>query len=734
MRSSRNSCVRPATSRSPRSLPIRRTILARFRTCCTPARWCSRRRSIRSICATGPSGGHFPRAPIGAILTDPTALSTGSTIIRSCISPIRTRWPMPLGRQGSADRSRVGIRRARRSRWRGICLGRRVYAGAGIWPTPGRANFRTKTCNRTVSSGPRRSAFPPNGYGVFDMIGNVWEWTSDWYRPSTKPMRRKPAASRRIRAAGRENDSYDPASRDPIPRKVLKGGSHLCAPNYCQRYRPAARHAQPIDTPTEPCRFPLRHAGAQRRVRKNESRRLTQHETAGGTSTAKEALMSGTLINLIIQLIAGAIGANAAGHRTSRTMTSRTLVSAHLGRNRRRCRAARFSNRHSDACGGPGAVTPMSARLMLRGTQNGGRPWCGRCGAHRPRRAGRSTDMTGGPAERRSRRNSTDTRACHASRAALTPRPAPGALLGGVHQSRVKLFLLRGDASSHDEEYDPRRATDVSRRNVLLARSRPHSRRPQRSGTGAPVQPAQAQQPAPARGAQAANILFIMGDDIGWFNVSAYNMGIMGYRTPNIDRIGKEGAVFTDWYGQQSCTAGRAAFITGQSPIRTGLTKVGLPGAELGLGPLDPTVADVMKIARLRHRPVRQEPPRRPQRASADGARLRRVLRQPLSPQRRGGAGESRLSEGPATSASKFGPRGVLKCKASDRDDPTVDPPSAGRQAGHRKHRPARHQAHGDDRRGIPRGGQGLHQAPAAGRQRRGSATSTQRACTSSRI
>src|SRR5262245_12566192 len=91
------------------------------------------------------------------------------------------------------------------------------------------------------------------------------------------------------------------------------------------------------------------------------------------------------------------------------------------------------------------------------------------------------------------------------------------------------------------------------------------------------------------------NILFIMGDDIGWFNVSAYNMGIMGYRTPHIDRIGKEGAVFTDWYGQQSCTAGRAAFITGQSPIRTGLTKVGLPGAELGLGPKDPSVADVMK-------------------------------------------------------------------------------------------------------------------------------------------
>jgi arylsulfatase A-like enzyme len=91
------------------------------------------------------------------------------------------------------------------------------------------------------------------------------------------------------------------------------------------------------------------------------------------------------------------------------------------------------------------------------------------------------------------------------------------------------------------------------------------------------------------------NILFIMGDDIGWFNVSAYNLGIMGYRTPNIDSIAREGALFTDWYGQQSCTAGRAAFLTGQSPIRTGLTKVGLPGAELGLGPDDPCIAQVLK-------------------------------------------------------------------------------------------------------------------------------------------
>jgi arylsulfatase len=91
------------------------------------------------------------------------------------------------------------------------------------------------------------------------------------------------------------------------------------------------------------------------------------------------------------------------------------------------------------------------------------------------------------------------------------------------------------------------------------------------------------------------NILIIWGDDIGQFNVSAYNMGMMGYKTPNIDRIGKDGAVFTDWYGQQSCTAGRAAFITGQSPIRTGLTKVGLPGAPEGMKKEDPTIATLLK-------------------------------------------------------------------------------------------------------------------------------------------
>jgi arylsulfatase A-like enzyme len=95
--------------------------------------------------------------------------------------------------------------------------------------------------------------------------------------------------------------------------------------------------------------------------------------------------------------------------------------------------------------------------------------------------------------------------------------------------------------------------------------------------------------------AKKPNILIIWGDDIGYWNVSAYNQGMMGYRTPNIDRIAHEGALFTDWYGQQSCTAGRAAFVTGQSPIRTGLTKVGLPGAPEGLKADDPTLAELLK-------------------------------------------------------------------------------------------------------------------------------------------
>ena len=91
------------------------------------------------------------------------------------------------------------------------------------------------------------------------------------------------------------------------------------------------------------------------------------------------------------------------------------------------------------------------------------------------------------------------------------------------------------------------------------------------------------------------NILVIWGDDIGISNVSCYSDGLMGYRTPNIDRIAAEGVRFTDYYGEQSCTAGRAAFICGQNPYRTGLTKVGMPGANLGLRDTDPTIATALK-------------------------------------------------------------------------------------------------------------------------------------------
>jgi sulfatase modifying factor 1 len=95
------------------------------------------------------------------------------------------------------------------------------------------------------------TAFPPNGYGVYDMIGNVWEWTSDWYSTKHEADAPKACCIPENPRGGREDASYDPCQPQiKIPRKVLKGGSHLCAPNYCRRYRPAARHAEPIDTST----------------------------------------------------------------------------------------------------------------------------------------------------------------------------------------------------------------------------------------------------------------------------------------------------------------------------------------------------------------------------------------------------------------------------------------------------------------------------------------------------
>src|SRR5256884_5207051 len=115
------------------------------------------------------------------------------------------------------------------------------------------------------------------------------------------------------------------------------------------------------------------------------------------------------------------------------------------------------------------------------------------------------------------------------------------------------------------------------------------------------MQVAQAQQPRPAPTTAAPasgrrpNILVIFGDDIGQTNVSAYSFGLMGYKTPNIDRIAREGMMFTDYYAEQSCTAGRSSFITGQCTLRTGLSKVGLPGATVGLQARDATTAELLK-------------------------------------------------------------------------------------------------------------------------------------------
>jgi arylsulfatase len=169
------------------------------------------------------------------------------------------------------------------------------------------------------------------------------------------------------------------------------------------------------------------------------------------------------------------------------------------------------------------------------------------------------------------------------------------------------------------------------------------------------------------------NIVIIWGDDIGQSDISAYTMGLMGFRTPNIDRVAKEGMIFTDYYAEQSCTAGRASFITGQSGLRTGMTKVGLPGATFGLQKEDPTIAELLKplgyatgqfgknhlgdrneylptvhgfdefYGNLYHLNAEEQP---------------ELPDYPKSPKFR----------------AKYGPRGVLDCKASDRDDPTVDP------------------------------------------------------------
>jgi arylsulfatase len=169
------------------------------------------------------------------------------------------------------------------------------------------------------------------------------------------------------------------------------------------------------------------------------------------------------------------------------------------------------------------------------------------------------------------------------------------------------------------------------------------------------------------------NICIIWGDDVGQSNISAYSMGVMGYRTPNIDRVAREGMMFTDYYAEQSCTAGRASFITGQHGLRTGLTKVGLPGAKLGLRKEDPTIAEMLKPLGYvtgqfgkNHLGDRNEflPTVHGFDEFYGNLYHLNAEEEPESPD---------YPKDPAFRA-QYGPRGVLDCKATDKDDPTVDP------------------------------------------------------------
>jgi arylsulfatase len=169
------------------------------------------------------------------------------------------------------------------------------------------------------------------------------------------------------------------------------------------------------------------------------------------------------------------------------------------------------------------------------------------------------------------------------------------------------------------------------------------------------------------------NICVIWGDDIGQSNLSCYTHGLMGYRTPNIDRIAKEGMMFTDYYGEQSCTAGRSSFITGQHGLRTGMTKVGLPGATLGLQKEDPTIATLLKPLGY---------------ATAQFGKNHLGDRNEFLPTVHGfdefygnlyhlnAEEEPELPDYPKDPAfrARYGPRGVMDCRATDKDDPTVDP------------------------------------------------------------
>jgi arylsulfatase len=239
---------------------------------------------------------------------------------------------------------------------------------------------------------------------------------------------------------------------------------------------------------------------------------------------------------------------------------------------------------------------------------------------------------------------------------------ALGGLLGYAAASGQFTSLWQAHAGPPDKPASTSAAagevccSDALAKGLVLART--GGQEPRRQGGGQPS------------GGRKPNILVIFGDDIGQTNVSAYSMGVMGYRTPNIDRIAREGMLFTDDYAEQSCTAGRSTFITGQCTLRTGLSKVGIPGATVGLQARDVTLAELLKPLGY---------------ATGQFGKNHLGDRNEFLPTVHGfdeffgNLYHLNAEEDPESFTyprdpafrQKFGPRGVLRCKATDRDDPT---------------------------------------------------------------
>ena len=236
---------------------------------------------------------------------------------------------------------------------------------------------------------------------------------------------------------------------------------------------------------------------------------------------------------------------------------------------------------------------------------------------------------------------------------------AAGAVLGFIAaKTDTRSMAASGELASHSPTSTAFRSCDQGSTNATLLALAAHN---------------QTVAAAARESGKKPNICIIWGDDIGQSNISAYTMGLMGYRTPNIDRIAREGMAFTDYYGDQSCTAGRSTFITGQHVLRTGLSKVGLPGATLGLRKEDPTIAELLKPLGY---------------ATGQFGKNHLGDRNEFLPTVHGfdefygnlyhlnAEEEPELPDYPKDPAfrAKYGPRGVLDSKATDQDDPTVDP------------------------------------------------------------